>query len=160
MPVEQWGVGVKWGQVSSSQMVVSASQRESLQEAGGGALAVHKEGLSGDRRSWVQDERFWLCVQAIASFIRNHSSPRARLSPLTEQPTALGKAAATARVATTGRKIQDADLTDSSMSPGPSPGLDQAGASDNTLWTKRCFTNASSRLEVLSFCLTSSDPRK
>lgn len=37
---------------------------------------------------------------------------------------------------------------DSSMSPGPSPGLDQAGASDNTQWTKRCFTNVFSRREV------------
>lgn len=42
---------------------------------------------------------------------RNHSSPRPRLSSLKEQPTTLGKAAGTARVATTGHGVHHADLT-------------------------------------------------
>lgn len=42
---------------------------------------------------------------------RNHSSPRSRLSSLKEQPTTLGKSAGTARVATTGHRVQHVDLT-------------------------------------------------
>lgn len=86
---------------------------------------------------------------------RNHSSPGPRLSSLKEQPTTLGKATGTARVATTGHGVQHADLTH--LRPqGPAqrwtkqaPVTTHSGLKDANM-----LTNAFSRLEVfLSYIL-------
>lgn len=79
-----------------------------LQEASGvHALSIRKACLG----TGGTEQRMKGSVSVSRPQSRNHSSPRSLLSSFKQQPTALGKAAGTARVATTGQRVQHADLT-------------------------------------------------